>query len=225
MLDYIFYIIIYLLKICLILHMLEKIEWTISNGHSKDTGNTGHTRHRTKSSKTSSTTTTTAKQNKTNKQTNKQNKTKNKTKQKSFAFRAKGKQFLLHIRHRCYSYIQPSPIKILSVIKERKQNLLKRKKIQCYLRYGQFVVVKQIVMTTVSFYKDIYTLAIEILPTVPTSCVQNVTIQLISGDEYHYILVCQHFSNFRNRFIITIYECYSKLQSKIQSNYVNSYEI
>jgi hypothetical protein len=83
------------------LHMLEKIEWTISNGHSRDTGNTGHTRHRTKSSKASSTTTTTAKQNKINKQTNKQ-KNKNKSKKnktKIVRVRAKGKQFLLPIRH------------------------------------------------------------------------------------------------------------------------------
>ena len=82
------------------LHMLEKIEWTISNGNSRDTGNTGHTRHRTKSSKASSTTTT-AKQNKINKQTNKQkNKNKNKkNKTKIVRVRAKGKQFLLPIRH------------------------------------------------------------------------------------------------------------------------------
>jgi DNA gyrase/topoisomerase IV subunit A len=29
--------------------------------------------------------------------------------------------------------------------------------------------------------------------------VDNITI----GDEYHYIIECEHFSNFRNRFIVT----------------------
>jgi len=38
---------------------------------------------------------------------------------------AKGKQFLLLIRHpSCYSYIQSNPAKVLAVIEERK-NILK----------------------------------------------------------------------------------------------------
>jgi hypothetical protein len=37
---------------------------------------------------------------------------------------------------------------------------------------------------------------------VSTEYVQNETI-LTTGDEYHYIMECEHFSNFRNRFIVT----------------------
>jgi len=46
---------------------------------------------------------------------------------------AKGKQFLLFIRHPPgYSYIQSSPVKVLAVIAERK-HLLKKQKIHCHL--------------------------------------------------------------------------------------------
>jgi hypothetical protein len=41
-----------------------------------------------------------------------------------------------------------------------------------------------------------------IISTVSTEYVQNETI-LTTGDEYHYIMECEHFSNFRNRFIVT----------------------
>jgi hypothetical protein len=41
-------------------------------------------------------------------------------------------------------------VKILSVIGERK-NLRKKEKIYCNLRYGYFVMVNMIVMTTVEY--------------------------------------------------------------------------
>ena len=63
----------------------------------------------------------------------------------------KGKQFLLLTRHSpCYSYKQSSPVKVLAVIEERK-HLRKKEKIHCHLRYGYFLTVNQIVMTTVDF--------------------------------------------------------------------------
>ena len=64
---------------------------------------------------------------------------------------AKSKQFLLLIRHLpCYSYIQSSPVKVLWVIEARK-HLRKKEKIHCHLRYGYFITVNKIVMTTVAF--------------------------------------------------------------------------
>jgi hypothetical protein len=63
-----------------------------------------------------------------------------------------GKQFLLLIRHpSCYSYIQSSLVQVLTVIKERK-HLRKKNKIHCHLRYGYFVTVNQIVVTTVIYW-------------------------------------------------------------------------
>jgi len=50
----------------------------------------------------------------------------------------------------CHSYIQSSLVKVLAVIEERKKNR-KKENIHYYFRYGYFVTVKQIVMTTVEF--------------------------------------------------------------------------
>ena len=58
---------------------------------------------------------------------------------------------------------------------------------------------------------------------------------IIIGDEYHYIMECEHFSNFRNRFIATnlrerpnilkLKQIMSAYQKQILKNYVNLYEI
>jgi hypothetical protein len=56
----------------------------------------------------------------------------------------KGKQFVFLIRHPpCYSYIQSSLVKVLAVIEEI--NIY----VKSNLRYGYFVMVNQVVMTTV----------------------------------------------------------------------------
>ena len=57
---------------------------------------------------------------------------------------AKGKPFLFLIRHPpCYSYIQSSLEKVLAVIEEI--NIY----IKSNFRYGYFIMVNQVVMTTV----------------------------------------------------------------------------
>ena len=61
----------------------------------------------------------------------------------------KNRGFLLLIRHpSCYSYTQSGPVKVMVMIEERK-NLRKKSKIHCQFRYGYFISVNQIVMTTV----------------------------------------------------------------------------
>jgi hypothetical protein len=57
---------------------------------------------------------------------------------------AKGKQFVFLIRHLpCDSYIQSCLVKVLAVIEEI--NIY----VKSNLRYGYFVMVNQVVMTTV----------------------------------------------------------------------------
>ena len=69
---------------------------------------------------------------------------------------AKGNQSLFLIRHpSSYSYIQSIPVKVLAVTEERK-HLRKKSKIQCHLRYGHFVTVDQIMMTTVELPERLY---------------------------------------------------------------------
>ena len=97
MLDYIFYIIIYLLKICLILHVLEKIEWTfqrywLATLGTQDTGRNQAKHHQQQQQQQNKT-------KQTNKLTNKKTKQKQKNKTKIVRVRANGKQFLLPIRH------------------------------------------------------------------------------------------------------------------------------
>jgi hypothetical protein len=71
---------------------------------------------------------------------------------------AKGKQFLLLIRRQLgYSYIESYPVKALTVIEERKKIFVKR---NCHLRYGYFVTVNQIVMTTWNFCSDDFNLGV-----------------------------------------------------------------
>ena len=66
-----------------------------------------------------------------------------------------GKQFLLLIRHPpCYSFIASiRPIKVLSVIEERK-HLRTKEKINFHQRYEYFVTVNKIVMTTGYFLQQ-----------------------------------------------------------------------
>jgi NAD-dependent dihydropyrimidine dehydrogenase PreA subunit len=59
----------------------------------------------------------------------------------------------------CYSFIQSSPVKVLPVITDRK-HLHKMWKIHFHLRYGYFLAVNQIVMTTVEFVSDHFSLGV-----------------------------------------------------------------
>jgi hypothetical protein len=82
----------------------------------------------------------------------------------------------------CYSCIQSSPVKVLAVITDRK-HLHKMWKIHCHLRYGYFLAVNQIVMTTVEFVSDHFNLGvIEVPPCY--SCIQSSPVQVLAVIEY-----------------------------------------
>jgi hypothetical protein len=141
--------------------------WSIKNGQSLDIGNIGHSRHRTNTNKAKITT----------------QKTKNTDLTKcrgSPQVLAKGKQFLLLIRHPpCYSYIQSSQVKKKQKQKKTKQ---KNKKNNSYLRYGYFVTLNRTVTSTVEkgsfkrFYSEaiIYRgITLRIFPRLCTICTSN----------------------------------------------------
>ena len=93
---------------------------------------------------------------------------------------AKGKQFLLLIRHPpCYSYIQSSQVKKKQKKQKQKQ---KNKKNNSYLRYGYFVTLNRTVTSTVEkgsfkrFYSEaiIYRgITLRIFPRLCTICTSN----------------------------------------------------
>ena len=106
---------------------LENIKGLIKNGHSREIGNIGYTIQDKQSNKT------------TQKTQNRCTTWPSPNNRRWTQVLAKGKQFLLLIRHPpCYSYIQSSPVKVLAVRKERK-HLRKKEKIHCHLRSGERV--------------------------------------------------------------------------------------
>ena len=111
----------------------------------------------------------------------------------------------------CYSCIQSSPVKVLAVITDRK-HLHKMWKIHCHLRYGYFLAVNHIVMTTVEFVSDHFNLGvIEVPPCY--SCIQSSPVKVLAVIEVPPCYSCIKSSSVKVLAVIEDPSCNSCIQS------------